>query len=137
MEIDSKELIILFTKLNNVIDGFDEVFLIKNNNLTIKDKILIFLNEKPQTPYELIKKLGLAKSNLALITKDLINEEKIIKTQDSFDKRNIKYIITEKGNNYIQKVLKLIDNNINKQLKYTKNAEKINQLTKTLNDVLN
>ncbi|MBE5746093.1 MAG: winged helix-turn-helix transcriptional regulator [Clostridiales bacterium] len=136
MKIDCKELIILLTKLNNMIDGFDEFFLTKNNNLTIKDKLLIFLQEKNLTPFELIKKLGINKTNLALITAELVKQELIIKKQTSFDKRNIEYVITDKGNLYIQNILNKIDENINKQLKYYNNAQKINEFSKSLNDIL-
>jgi len=136
MKIDCKELIILLTKLNNMIDGFDEFFLTKNNNLTIKDKLLIFLQEKNLTPFELIKKLGINKTNLVLITAELVKQELIIKKQTSFDKRNIEYVITDKGNLYIQNILNKIDENINKQLKYYNNAQKINEFSKSLNDIL-
>jgi len=136
MKIDCKELIILLTKLNNMIDGFDEFFLTKNNNLTIKDKLLIILQEKNLTPFELIKKLGINKTNLALITAELVKQELIIKKQTSFDKRNIEYVITDKGNLYIQNILNKIDENINKQLKYYNNAQKINEFSKSLNDIL-
>lgn len=137
MEIETKELILLLTKISNIVDGFDEFFLTKKYNLTIKDKLLVFLNEKPCTPYELINKLGLAKSNLALITASMIKDKLIVKEQESFDKRNIIYTITEKGREYIKEVIKIVDNNINKQLRYTKNAEKINELVKNLNELLN
>lgn len=137
MEVDSKELIELLSKLNNLVEGFDEFYLNKKNSLTIKDKLLIFLYEKSLSPYELIKKLGLAKSNLALITSSLIKENLIIKKQDNVDKRNIIYFITEKGKERAVNILSLINNNINKQMHYKKHAEKINELTKSLNEILN
>ncbi|MGN1223424.1 MAG: MarR family transcriptional regulator [Christensenellales bacterium] len=126
MEIDAEKIIRLNTMLSNLIEGFDELYANRKINLTIKDKILVFLMQKSMTPIELIKFLGIAKSNLALISQDLIKEELINKTRDEIDRRNIVFTITEKGKERAKKVLEVLNKNINTNLAYKDNANEIN-----------
>ena len=98
-EIDVKKILMLSSKLNNLLDGFDEFYLSKKTNLTIKDKVLVFLLDKNLSPFELIKLLGIAKSNLANLSKTLISEGVIDSYKSMGNYRNIFYRITEKGLN--------------------------------------
>ena len=46
MEIDAEKIIRLNTMLSNLIEGFDELYANRKINLTIKDKILVFLMQR-------------------------------------------------------------------------------------------
>ena len=76
-------------------------------------KVLFFVDQYScVSPQILISKLGLAKSNLALLTKNLIKNQLIVSEQSIIDKRAINYLITPKGQeivkNYVQNIKKLI-----------------------------
>lgn len=137
MEIDAKKIIMLTSKLNNLLEGFDEFYLCKKSNLTIKDKLLIFLIDKNLAPFELIKFLGIAKTNLALIIASLEKEGLVVKTRDNIDKRNIIISLTSKGKLKATEILNNINKNINNTLAYKNNANKVNELLNELNDNIN
>lgn len=137
MEINAKNIIELVSKLNGLIEGFDELFANKRNYLTNKDKIIIFLTEKPLTPAILINKLNIAKTNLALVCKELLNEELIEKTHDLIDKRNISYKLTVKGLKKSNEILKSLSNNMKNQLGTKINCENINNLVDKLLQEIN
>ncbi len=124
MNLDVLKMLKLNAKLNNLLEGFDDFLYTKKINLTIKDKILIFLYEKPLSPFELIKMLSVAKTNLALVCQSLIKEDLIKKQKDEIDKRNIVYLITEKGKLKAEELLKEVSKIINNEIEYkNKNAE--------------
>lgn len=124
MNLDVLKMLKLNAKLNNLLEGFDDFLYTKKINLTIKDKILIFLYEKPLSPFELIKMLSVAKTNLALVCQSLIKEDLIKKQKDEIDKRNIFYLITEKGKLKAEELLKEVSKIINNEIEYkNKNAE--------------
>lgn len=124
MNLDVLKMLKLNAKLNNLLEGFDDFLYTKKINLTIKDKILIFLYEKPLSPFELIKMLSVAKTNLALVCQSLIKEDLIKKQKDEIDKRNIVYLITEKGKLKAGELLKEVSKIINNEIEYkNKNAE--------------
>ena len=124
MNLDVLKMLKLNAKLNNLLEGFDDFLYTKKINLTIKDKILIFLYEKPLSPIELIKMLSVAKTNLALVCQSLIKEDLIKKQKDEIDKRNIVYLITEKGKLKAGELLKEVSRIINNEIEYkNKNAE--------------
>ena len=76
-----------------------------NNEL----KVLYFIDEyKTVSPQLLISKLGIVKSNLALLTKSLIARELITSDKSLQDKRAIVYSITTKGKKVLEKHLALI-----------------------------
>lgn len=137
MEINAKKIIELISKLNGLIEGFDELFANKKNYLTNKDKIIIFLSEKPLTPAILINKLNIAKTNLALVCKELLKEDLIEKTHDLIDKRNISYKLTVKGLKKSNEILKSLSNNIKNQLGTKINCENINNLVVKLLQEIN
>lgn len=128
MEIDAIKILNLTSILNNLIDGFDEFYLSKKFNLTIKDKLLIFLLKEDKTPFELIKKLGVAKSNLTLMEADLEKKGLIVKKRDEIDKRNILVSLTSTGKIKAKETLEKVNKNINNTLAYKENFEKVNNL---------
>jgi len=128
MEIDAKKIITLTSKLNNLLEGFDEFYLSKKTNLTIKDRLLVFLLNGDLAPFELIKLLGIAKSNLALIIAELAKQNLITKKQDSIDKRNIIISLTNAGTLKANEILKNINKNINNALAFKNNSNDINAI---------
>ena len=127
MDLDVLKIIELNSVLNNLIEGFDDFLYSKKINLTIKDKILISLYEKPCSPYELIKKLSVAKSNLALCAKSLVKQNLIVQQKDEIDKRNILYSITEQGKNKGKEIILKINKAISTKLEHKNNVEEINK----------
>ena len=120
--------------LENFCDGFDSSCNSKNNVLTTKVKILqILKRDSKQSPKQLINKLGLAKSNLAILAKNLLDEGVIKKEKDDNDKRVIYYYITDKGFNHLQKSL----DNIESQICGCKLPnDKCKKLNKKLEDII-
>lgn len=127
MKLDVLKMLKLNALLENLLEGFDDFLYTRKINLTIKDKILIFLYEKPQSPYNLIKLLSIAKTNLALICKALIKENLIQKQRDEVDRRNIVYNITEKGKEKAEKLISEIEKATNNKMEYKNNFEEINK----------
>lgn len=83
--------------LSNLTDGFSVTGSCKNNVLSIRLKILFLLEEKDQTPADLISALCIAKSNLANVLKSLINDGLIESYKNLNNTRNINYHILDKG----------------------------------------
>ena len=71
--------------------------------------------------------LGIAKSNLTLISNSLLKENLIEKKKDEIDKRNIVYNITDKGKEKVNKIVSKINVYLNNQQKFKNNAEEINK----------
>lgn len=86
----------------------------QSNSVTTNLKLrLLFLIDKLiyATPAVLMSKLSLVKSNLALICKQLINEELIEAKKKSGDKRSIVYFITPNGKKVLEEALEAISKN--------------------------
>lgn len=84
--------------LQKMCDGFDVKEANKRSVLTAKQKVLFLLSEQKEVaPSYLIEKLGIAKSNLALLCSGMVNEGLISVAKNQEDKRNITYSITSKG----------------------------------------
>lgn len=77
-------------------------------------KVLYFIDEYKQTsPQILISKLGINKSNLAILMKKMIADGYVESNKGSIDKRSIFYSITEKGKNLLDEYLQKLDEVIN------------------------
>lgn len=73
-------------------------------------QILYILDRKEKvTPKELIAELNMAKSNLAILAKKMINDGQIESHKDKSNKREIFYNITELGREMLQEKLDNID----------------------------
>lgn len=84
--------------LQSICDGFDAENLNKKSSLTMRTKVLYALSKNERCcPSVLIDKLGIAKSNLALLCKTMCEDGVIFAVKSEQDKRNIYYSITEKG----------------------------------------
>ena len=101
-----KQLIELRILLQKVCDGFDADGASKHSILTMRHKVLFLLDEMGAlSPAYMIENLGIAKSNLALLCKGLIEERLIVSKKCIDDKRSITYEITEKGQNELNAFL--------------------------------
>ncbi len=83
----------------------------KKNTLSLKTKVL-FLIGKEYRPKEIISAMKIAKTNLALLTKEMANEGLIEKLKDGLDRREVTYSITQKGRDYLCSRLSSIENDL-------------------------
>ena len=134
MGLDVLKIIKLNSVLGNLLEGFDDFLYTKEINLTNKDKILILLTQKPLSPFNLIKSLSIAKSNLALCAEKLIKENYIIKEKDAVDKRNIVYKLTKTGEEKASEILNKLNKALVRKLEHKNNFDEIN---KTIEKLLN
>lgn len=134
--MDKNELILkiveLRIKLQSLCDGFNTKNANKVRMLSMDKKVLFVLSNTPDcTPATLIKTLGIAKGNLALLCKNLIKLGLISKSSGEVDKRNIYYNITKSGTEVLNKFLlsfkseAFCDMDKNKQDKLEKNLSEI------------
>jgi len=95
---------------------------------TVKYQILYLIASNGSiSPQEIIYELNMAKSNLALIAKKMISEGLIVRTKESGNRKQIYYIITEKGLKELSVKMKAIEN-----LYDDKSKEMLKHLTKTV-----
>lgn len=83
----------------------------KKNTLSLKTKVL-FLIDKACTPKEIISAMRIAKTNLALITKEMADEGLIEKSKGNLDRREVTYSITRKGKEYLNLRLRSVENDL-------------------------
>ena len=85
----------------------------KKGTLSLKTKIL-FLISRSLSPREIVLATRIAKTNLALLTKSMADEGLIVKNKGNLDKREVSYVLTEKGKTYLDCRLSQIQNDISK-----------------------
>lgn len=130
-----KNIIKVSTKLQNLCEGFDIDS--KSTLISSKIKILLFVQEQKRvSPSMLIDKVGLAKSNLALLCKNLVKEELIASQKDQFDSRVVFYSLTEKGNEYLNESLSAMTNNFKRELAYKNKFKEIDKLLCELKEII-
>lgn len=102
---------------------------------SIKFKILFLIKKYEKiSPKMLTKKLNMAKSNVALFSKQLLNENLILSITDDIDRRVIYYCLTSQGEKYVGKFLNLLNQHIchnienNKLNNVLQNANILNEL---------
>lgn len=133
-----RQLILLRIELEKLCDGYDTDDANKKSNLTLKMKVLFCLSEDGElSPNYLISKLGIAKSNLTMLCRNLLDEGVIASKKSETDRRNISYIITNKGAKQLKSYLNQVrlDNiGLYKSDRYVKSLEKkISEVLKLLN----
>lgn len=79
------------------------------NTLSLKTKILFLLRNKSLSPSDLMSILHLSKTNLAILMKNMIEENLVTKTKNTSDKREIIYKITDLGTKYLDERLEIIE----------------------------
>jgi len=130
-----KNIVSLITRLENLCEGFD----ISNKSvlLTSKIKILSEIDKaKSISPSILKTKVGLAKSNLALICSKMLDENLIEVKKDDFDARVKFYSLTENGKTYLNTVLQTLNDNFVRELAYKNNLKQINEEVKNLDNLI-
>lgn len=80
----------------------------KKNTLSLKTKVL-FLIAKNYNSREILSTLLIAKTNLALLTREMASEGLIEKTKGEIDRREVCYALTQKGAQYLQERKKSIE----------------------------
>ncbi len=127
-------IIALRMELERICDGFDSQDGNKKSNLTLKIKTLFLLSTYGElSPNSLISALGLAKSNLTILCKNLLDEGLIEVKKSETDKRTISYILTNKGEKQLKTYLNQLKvDNIN----LFKSERSVRALEKKLSEVL-
>lgn len=130
----AKQITELRILLQNITDGFSVDSANKNAKLTMERRVLFVLNnEKRVKPITLITKLGIAKSNLALLCKNMIDSGYMTCEKEENDKRNIYYEITAKGVAELNQYFDSISNDVGTIVSNDKEAKVIE---KKLEDVI-
>lgn len=80
----------------------------KKSTITLKTKVLFLIAQGLSTK-DIILYLGIAKTNLALLTSSLSDEGLIIKQQKLNDKREKSYTLTAKGKQHLDSVKEKIN----------------------------
>ena len=131
-----KEVLALVVRLENLCEGFDVTT--KSAPLTSKIKVLLELSKADSvTPATLQLKVGLAKSNLAILCNKLIDEKLINKKRDEFDGREISYSLTKSGEEVLVHYLQKAQKNFERQLAYKNNMKQIDESVKNLTELVN
>ncbi len=109
---------------------------VKKNFLSSSTKILFLIDSYERvSPTFLTQKLRIAKSNMALMCKKLIEEGFIAQNQDLKDKRIVYYTLTENGKNYLNEKLSEIQNSL-EAVCITDNIDNINSCIEDVNEML-
>lgn len=81
----------------------------RGDPITLRIKALYLLSEKPRTPIELMDRLCMVKSNLAVMCNKMAEDGEIEKTHSSHDKRIVTYTITDKGMHSLTETVKMLE----------------------------
>lgn len=101
--------------------------------LNFKERILLCIESGENTPKEIMMRTGLVKSNLAAICRGLINSGLINKIKaDALEGRKIKYVLTQKGVNNINKLKQLVIKHFESVDNQTQLCESIQKIIKVL-----
>ncbi|MBR2988737.1 MAG: hypothetical protein IKC64_03330 [Clostridia bacterium] len=82
----------------------------KKNTLSLKTKVLFLIGEGYDTA-QIISTLLIAKTNLALLTKQLADGGFIEKTKNDDDHRKLLYFLTQRGKAYLDERISVIASN--------------------------
>lgn len=127
MNTPSKDILSLLINLENLLKSESQ------DKFDIKLKVLHLVQENENTsPNFLIEKLGMARSNLAIMCNKLVKENLIKKQSKSQNKKEIFYTITVKGSEFLNAHYARADETINK----LRHINKILKLTRDLDKIL-
>ena len=134
----AKQITELRILLQNITDGFSIDSANKNAKLTMERRVLFVLNtEKKVKPITLITKLGIAKSNLALLCRSMIDAGFMTCEKEENDKRNIYYEITAKGVAELNQYIDTISNDVGTIVSNDKEAKVIEKKFEDIIEFLN
>lgn len=77
--------------------------------LPLKEKLLYLLYKKSMHPFEICESLCISKTNLAHLTSSMEKQDLLSKINIEEDKRQIKYLITDKGAALIDSLIETIE----------------------------
>ena len=101
----AKKLIELKLLAERLIEGRNK----QNGLFTISHQVLFVLSAKDSVcPKEIIEKLGIAKSNLAIVAKKLLKDGLIVSKKSKENHKEIYYSITKKGEDVLEQKLNQI-----------------------------
>lgn len=130
-----REIVKLACRLTDLCEGFDDCN--KSIVMCTKFRVLLAIDDKQKiSPSELKMKVAIAKSNLAILCKKLIESEEIEKIKDCFDSRCVFYKLTEKGKKWLNDALIKMGENFNRELGYKDNLECVDKTVAKLNELL-
>ena len=78
--------------------------------LTLRVKLLYLLSSGPLTPVELMNRLCMVKSNLALLTAKMVKDGEITKSRRQNDKRTVLFAITDRGMEILKSTVVALEN---------------------------
>ena len=108
----------------------------KKNFLSTDTKIIFLIDSYERiSPSFLTQRLKIAKSNIALMCKKLIENGYITQTPDLKDKRIVYYCLTNLGKDYLNEKLSEIQNNL-EAVCIKDNIDNINGCIQDLNEML-
>ena len=108
----------------------------KKNFLSTDTKIMFLIDSYERiSPSFLTQKLKIAKSNIALMCKKLINDGYIVPSQDLKDKRIVYYKLSDSGKNYLNEKIGEIQNSLEAAC-MKDNIDNITSCIKDLNEML-
>ena len=89
-----------------------------NNGVIISQKmrLLYLVRNDVLSPRELVVELSIAKPNLTILARNMINEGLIEKMRVERDMRSVHYKITEKGEQELDRLIAELDESLVKQL---------------------
>lgn len=127
MNTTSEEILSLIINFEYLLKGSE------TNKFDIKFKVLHLIdrNEKA-TPNFLIEKLGMARSNLAIMCNKLNKTGLIAKNKEPLNKKEIYYTITDEGKKLLTENYEKAEQNIDK----LRNKNKIIKLSKELSKLI-
>lgn len=104
----------------------------RGDPITLRIKALYLLSEKPMTPIELMDRLCMVKSNLAIMCNKMTADGEIEKSHASADKRIVTYSITDKGMRVLGETVKSLEERfkgiLTTEKEYDEGIEKFNSL---------
>lgn len=108
----------------------------KKNFLSTDTKIMFLIDSYERiSPSFLTQRLKIAKSNIALMCKKLVESGYITQTPDLKDKRIVYYCLTNLGKDYLNEKLSEIQNNL-EAVCIKDNIDNINGCIQDLNEML-
>ena len=108
-----------------------------NNGVIISQKmrLLYLVRNDVLSPRELVVELSIAKPNLTILARNMMNEGLIEKMRVERDMRSVHYKITEKGEQELDRLIAELEESLAKQLQL--NDKEVKKGEKTLETALN
>ena len=132
---DSQNLYGLALNLQNFCENSEDKQFSKEI-FSVKFKILYLVFSYNQvSPSSLVSLLNMAKSNVALFCKQLVEDGKLITKQDQFDHRVIYYCLTKKGQRYVLEYLEKLQKLMQKAFSQT-GLKNVSRSAKTISQYL-